>query len=340
MNFISTVAALLGQFGLRHAAAEIIPLENSDGLSGAMLWKIIPATAFSSAGPGPFCLRRWPKEHPAPDRLAWIHAVLKHVQQQTKLPLPVPLATLTGETFIRAEGHLWELTPWLIGAADFAENHSPARTTAALQAVAQFHVAGSQFSRHQQGEKFAPSQVVEDRFKQMQDWKDRKAFVLQAKAADAPLQIRSFAEPILGHFWRLVPHLLPPLQIAAHLPVPWLPAIRDLRPEHLLFTGEQLTGILDFGALRWESPMLDLARLLSGCQQPTSEWVAAALASYHEVRPLDDSELHLLEPLLASVTLMSALTLLDWLILEQKPFSHPQLLIRRLAVLLRQLESA
>ncbi|MCH7753457.1 MAG: hypothetical protein IH898_15075 [Planctomycetes bacterium] len=44
----------------------------STGLSGALVWRV-------SLGGKTFCLKRWPREHPAPDELASVHGLLQHL---------------------------------------------------------------------------------------------------------------------------------------------------------------------------------------------------------------------------------------------------------------------
>jgi Ser/Thr protein kinase RdoA (MazF antagonist) len=84
----------------------------------------------------------------------------------------------------------------------------------------------------------------------------------------------SAAHEILTHFERLAPDL--ERQLAAHVdrPVPLQPALRDILDEHVLFVGDQVTGIIDFGAMRIESVAGDIARLL-GSLVPRSSFNTA-----------------------------------------------------------------
>src|SRR3989304_4865138 len=84
------------------------PLGSADGLSGAQFRKTV-------APRGALVLRCWPIEHPTPDGLRFIHAVLGHAAARGMKILPVPIATAGGATFVQHAGHLWELAPWLPG---------------------------------------------------------------------------------------------------------------------------------------------------------------------------------------------------------------------------------
>ena len=63
------------------------------------------------------------------------------------------------------------------------------------------------------------------------------------------------------------------LKSFSELAIPLQPAIRDLWHDHLLFTGDQLTGLIDFDAMQMDSIALDLTRCL-GSLVPgdTAKW--------------------------------------------------------------------
>ena len=98
----------LGGGGVRDLAVDPI----SGGWSSSHVWRI---TAASSE---PYCLRQWPQEHPTVERLNLIHGVLLAVAGGLPI-VAVPLRTVAGQTFLQQAGHLWELTTWRPGVADF-----------------------------------------------------------------------------------------------------------------------------------------------------------------------------------------------------------------------------
>src|SRR5262245_43092968 len=109
-------------------------LGGAGGFSGAEFWRLTTPR-------GLLCLRRWPREHPSAQRLAEIHAVLDHVGQRGLDFVPRPLATSAGGTFVLCEGRLWELAPWLPGAADYHNAATASRLKSAMEALARFHQA-------------------------------------------------------------------------------------------------------------------------------------------------------------------------------------------------------
>lgn len=48
----------------------------------------------------------------------------------------------------------------------------------------------------------------------------------------------------------------------ASRPVPLQPCLVDVRRDHVLFTGDAVTGLVDYGAVQDDHPAVDLARLL------------------------------------------------------------------------------
>src|SRR4051794_17609453 len=115
-------------FGLGQGPGDIEDFGAAGGFSGARFWKIIGAS-------GSLCLRRWPSEHPSRQRLQWLHRVLCGAAEAGFRKLPLPIRCAAGSTIVEHGGHLWELTPWLAGRADYHEHPSDARLESALAAL-------------------------------------------------------------------------------------------------------------------------------------------------------------------------------------------------------------
>src|SRR5262245_25980559 len=106
------------------------------GWSGSQLWRIADRRERR------LCLRCWPPVHPTPERLAFIHDILRRVADRLAI-VPAPLPAGGGRTFIQYAGRLWELTPWLPGEADLTGAISDEKLRAAMQALARFHLAAA-----------------------------------------------------------------------------------------------------------------------------------------------------------------------------------------------------
>jgi homoserine kinase type II len=114
--------------------------------------------------------------------------------------------------------------------------------------------------------------------------------------------------------------------------------LRDARPEHFLFEGESLSGLVDFGAMGIETVAADLGRLIG-------EWLAGdssarrdALAAYEAVRPLDRSELELIDVFECSAAILIGERWARWHYLENLSFDDPLAVTRGLQKSSAQLE--
>src|SRR5262249_29532695 len=121
----------------------------------------------------------------------------------------------------------------------------------------------------------------------------------------------------------LAPKLLPLVARAAGRPVRRQWCGRDVRGDHLLFVGERLTGLVDFGALGIDSVAADLARLLEDWVGPDRAARAEALETYQAVRPLDDSETDLIPAFERTAALLGGGHWLRWHSVEGRRFDDP-----------------
>ena len=125
--------------------------------------------------------------------------------------------------------------------------------------------------------------------------------------------------------------LLDPLEQAAARIVPVQPCLRDARPEHFLFEGDRLSGLVDYGAMGVDSVAADLARLLG-------EWTCGDLAarrealdSYERVRPLGPSEASLIRVFESATALLIGERWLRWKYIEGRAFDDPNAVAKGLA---------
>ena len=112
MISLRQIQTIVRQYPSNFQPTHVEPLGAAGGMSGAQFWRI-------ESPSGILVLRRWPSEHPSPDRLRFIHRVLFHATERGLPFLPTPIRTTTGESFVIYDGHLWELNPWMPGKADF-----------------------------------------------------------------------------------------------------------------------------------------------------------------------------------------------------------------------------
>lgn len=141
------------------------------------------------------------------------------------------------------------------------------------------------------------------------------------------------------HLTALGPALLIELSEIQPKPVQLHFVLRDVWSDHILFTADQVTGIIDFGAARIDEPATDVSRLL-GSLEPldASRWLMGWQA-YHAVLP--HVELERVRVLDRAGTLLAAVQWLQWLVIEPRQFDVPlHQLLTRWQRLLRRLEAS
>lgn len=292
---------------------------NAGGFSGADIWRVV-------ADGVALCLRAWPEEGPTAERLAWIHRVLMHVAAQRAVPLPVPLTTRERQTFATYAGRLWELTLWLPGEAIRERAASRPQCGAALRTLASFHRAAATFDAG-----------CGERLPQVSPGiLERLAYLRRLQAGEierlkqAPLSadwpsLRRLADRWFALFDDVAAGVAARLVAASEWSVPLQPCLRDVRREHFLFTGESVTGLLDFGALQVETVSGDIARLLGSLVPDEVPPWPELLALYETLRPLGPEERALVPIFDLSGQLLTCANWLEWIAVEGRSFAdRPQ----------------
>ncbi|QDU31174.1 Homoserine kinase [Anatilimnocola aggregata] len=304
-----------------------------EGFSGSSVWRVTAPDAES------LCLKRWPASHPSPARLPWIHHVLQHARGQGMTFLPEPQITPQGATICDVAGSTWELMTWLPGSADYQQNPSPARLRSAFRTLALFHHATSVFATAYMSQaSFARTTPALDeriaRWKELQGQIGEISAAVQARPIPA---IDDLAQQWLARKSTLPPNDLQQLRAANQLKPFLQPVVRDLWSDHVLFTGDEVTGFIDFGAMRPDTRLTDIARLIGSLAGDNLAERTAALSAYAEIRPLSARERQLVDLLDRTGTLLAGWNWLDWLYVEQREFTSLPAVRGRLTHLLQRI---
>ncbi|HZZ29423.1 MAG TPA: phosphotransferase [Pirellulales bacterium] len=306
------------------------------GFSGSRIWQF-------SAQRGAVCLRRWPPEHPTATHLQWIHNVLAEAFKNGFPLAPCPVRTESGQTFVSFDGYLWQLEPWLPGVADddlAAQKVAPAKLEAALAVLAQFHAAVAVDRSNFASESPAPGIAKRlIRLNELQSAALKRLTTAIATQPHAWPELAERAEPFVKLFCVTAPHTLESLRRAAQWQVRIVPCIRDIHRRHVLFEGNRVTGIVDFGAMQPDNIAGDVARLLgsfAGCEQALWE---IGLAAYQRLQPLTESEQKLIPLYDESGVLLSGINWLQWVFVDGRQFENRPGLLARFDAILGRLVS-
>jgi homoserine kinase type II len=109
--------------------------------------------------------------------------------------------------------------------------------------------------------------------------------------------------------------------------------------DHVLFSGDAVSGLVDYGSVRIDHAAVDLARLLGSLVGDDSAGWEAGLEAYVALRPLSQSEQGLARALDQTGTILGMANWLRWLYLEHRVFVDRKAVADRLGALVRRIEA-
>jgi Ser/Thr protein kinase RdoA (MazF antagonist) len=330
--------AILERYAAPYRADASQVAQLAHGFSGAAVWRIETMA-------GPCALRAMDAASVNQKRLAGLHRLIAHVHACGVIEVPVPIPGRDGPTFYESNGLVWQLEPWMPGSADFAARSNDARLRAALATVARWHRASACFAANdaERAWFFATgsgcSPGLAERAGQIRRWSDPECeLVRQRLDASSWREFAGLGREILDHFRRAAPSVVDQLKVGLERRIPLQPCLRDIWHDHILFTGEKVTGLIDPHAARSDSVATDLARLLGSLAGDDRRAWNVGLDAYQEIRPLSAAELALVEIFDQSAVLLSGLSWLDWHCLQGRVFEDRDKVIGRMCGLVARLK--
>jgi len=307
------------------------------GFSGAVVVRVdCPA--------GQFALRGWPPDGLSRKRILGLHRLLAEISRRGVSQVAVPVASSDGTRLINVQNRLWQLEGWMPGKADFHENPSEARLRAAMACLAGWHRAAATFEPRPEeaawfsSQSLSPSPAVSERLELIDRWTaPRREELRRRMAHSGQTEFRRTAEPVLDLFTRAAPRVAEELRTVRERKFRLQPCLRDVWHDHLLFTGDEVTGLIDASACRAENVATDLARLLGSLVgDRRADW-DIGLNEYQKHRLLTLDELALVFLLDRSAVLLSGMTWLDRHYLQRSEFGPPERILDRLKTILARL---
>lgn len=299
-------------------------LGNAGGFSGARLWRL-------QSPVGELCLRRWPAKHPDAKKLTWMHNVLAEAYQAGCSFLPVPIENMNGNRFVRADGHLWELTPWMPGEASIVRGDAQEKLRVAMTAIASFHntaievevgVSPGVNERAQLVDKLLSGLLVRWQ-NELPRYSDRPFYA-------ACTEILARSAPLI----HALPATLGPLRDQK---LQLQPCLRDIWQDHVLFEGNRVSGIIDFGAMRMELVACDIARFITSVAHSIEDAWDVGLAGYQQARPISRLEVQAVHAFAKCNIALSGINWVRWLMFENRSFDNLEGVHRRLETILMSL---
>jgi Ser/Thr protein kinase RdoA (MazF antagonist) len=317
--------AVLRHYSLACQGA-LAPVGNHGGFSGARLWRVAnPA--------GPLCLRAWPESGPSPERLQSIHALMDLARGAGLEFVPAVCRTAAGTTWVEYAGRLWELTAWLPGQADFHERPTERRLDAACTALARLHLAWSR-----EPSPAGPCPALRRRLETAREWAELVRSGWRPSFSDDGDPVHSWARRAWQALHAHLPRLHERLACWPDARLPLHPCLCDVWHAHVLFEGDAVTGLVDYGSVKVDHAATDLARLLGSLVPDDRARTAAGLAAYGRLRPLSLQEQTLVGVLDETGALLGLANWLRWLYRDGRRFEDRAAVVRRLAELVTRVE--
>ena len=307
--------AALGHWLPNPEQAQFCGLGEGSSFSGAGLWR-------AEHDGRVYVLRRWPKAATKGchvTRICWLQRHLAEAGQPVASPLPLlehPESLDFTKISVDRDVANWTLTPWLPGAADYWISPRPTKLKAALRTLAEIHLAAASYPVGDRAglARTDRSPALVRRADRLESLKSAEWAELNYHLAKTPPTVEratafealELVQRSLGRLWH------ESLRWCDEpLPLQWV--IRDVWHDHVLFTEDKVTGVIDFGAAAVDSPAGDVARLLGSLVGDDEAAWRVGVEAYQTKRPLSPVELDAVRYFDASVTLLSAFNWVHWL---------------------------
>ena len=313
------------------------------GFSGTQVFKIKTIQ-------NEFCLRCLPARTNL-ENVVTTQFILGQVADSLPIQIPVPIPTGQGQPALVHQNQIWQLEPWVPGRAvepvDWSANH----LSQAIDFLSKFHYLTEKVDteagiRKNSVEPTHNPKVVKCRSKSITD---RLLFFDQLSAGKLEEiqheinnrrtdRLKHLGRSICSDFVVLKSSLSHDLNHLAQAELPLIPAIRDCRAEHFLFSESgKLSGYIDFGAMQFDTTATDISRLLADTILPEKPQVQQLIERYKRTRNLTKGEETAIIALGNSTVILSGLMWLNWLLLEKWQFSSQEDVLNRLQHWCRQI---
>ena len=312
-----------------------------EGFSGAQVWRVQTAQ-------GAYALKRTSEIKEAESRFPWIHGVLEHAWREGfhRLPLPqknrqgrtvtIAAAPITPSSSLHHDPSAWVVSPWMPGTPLPEGQATEASIASAAKTLAAWHHC---VSSHPDCVNDSPLPCMQRRRDHVSGWMDGNLERLQTVLCKTPASDKVLlAQEITVLAKSRLPALAHRLSSACGQRGRLLPAIRDIWRPHVLFRGAQVVGMIDFDAMRLDSPVVDIARLLgSFCGVSPALWNHGTEAYGRELF-LSQQDLQNIELLDAANRVLSPLNWLRWIYLEERTFANDSHAWRRIKTLAERID--
>lgn len=271
------------------------------GLSNATVYRV-------DSDAGVFALKCWPPLTPL-ERAQSIHEFQKSLFDPRWPLVPRLMSWSDGSTLIDCGSTYWELSEWKQGEpVENINSISDSQLWSAIDVVVRLHELGIEH-----GSQFRVPPGIIERIERLTHYLNSSQIEIDRYIAHMDSHELSLSmRKIQDTFRRRGPQARETLRkIAVPTKCFWI--MRDLWREHILFHDSNVVGIIDFGAARIDSPMLDLARFLGSVLLPDDYRWKMAVSLYNTCETMESLSYAQIRDIDFASTLVSGIHWLDWL---------------------------
>jgi Ser/Thr protein kinase RdoA (MazF antagonist) len=217
-------------------------------------------------------------------------------------------------TFEYYQDRLWDLTEWMRGSPVANEDRSAVCIARASAALAKLHRSWRPGTPD-----IGTCPAIARRLARACEW---LALVRSGWRPDFAMlpSLRNWSELAWRALQKHAPLLPDRLAPWMQHTVPRQPCLCDVRREHVLFTSDEVTGIVDYGGVKTDNVAVDLARMLGSMVPDRPAMWLAGIEAYRQLQSLSELEIRLIRVLDESGRLLGAANWLRWLYLERRDF--------------------
>ena len=307
------------------ADCEARPL--AGGLSGATAWAV-------DHGGHHFVLKSFAAAA-SRTHAEWVHAFMQAVRRGGVAQVPAVVPAVDSQT-VQADdvGTLWELLEWMPG--EPIARPVARQVMAAAEVLAHVHQAAAAWSGHAGCRDHSPAvlhRIARARDLLRRPWAARLRATFRGPLRERLIQAISIFAAAGGE------QAVARVATWESRPVAVQPVLRDVWRDHVLFVGEQMTGVIDWHAAGVDAAATDIARLV-GSWPSGSAIGALFLDAYVSVRPLEHDERALVPFLQATGILFGLDNWFRWTVEENRSFADTSMVEGRFDALLAALPDA
>jgi homoserine kinase type II len=323
---LSSVSKVLARYPIGIQTTHIASIADR-GFSGAFVLHV------ESAGHS-FCLRAWPSDRCDPARLQFIHGLMRRARIEGLSFVPLVLKATNGTDFVEFGQRLWEVLEWLPGRPDFQALPTSARLEAAASALARLHTTWEKESASAPG--VCPA--LQRRLKAAAEWRHLRQSGWRPRWEEEIGLLREVAQRALSQVDRRIDEIPTTLQPWTDRRWPLHACHCDPWHDNLLFEGDRLSGLIDYGSVKIDHAAVDLARMLGSLVPDDPAGWRLGVQAYRAIRPFNENEVELALALDRTGAVIGAATWMRWLYEECRPFDDRERAAKRLLMLVERME--